>query len=188
MAHVRIDVACNWKLFVENHIDVYHLWYLHDASLAAFDHTRFEHHALARNWASYEPMRDPADATGEADPAGGAIRHLDDRDRHGIQAHMLFPNTLMAASTEFFTTYAIHPVDPGRSWIDLRVRAEPDADVDRVTASIRAFIDEDVAACEQVQAAVPARRFGVGPLARTHERPITTFHTNLLDALGLGPR
>jgi choline monooxygenase len=208
VAHVRTEVGFNWKLFVENHIDVYHLWYLHDASLAAFDHTRFEHHALGSNWASYEPMRRlpaprplPAPLTDLDDPASGpggldarprpdddAIRHLDDRDRHGIQAHMLFPNTLMAASSAFFATYAVHPIDPARSWIDLRVRAEPHADVAAVTASIRAFIDEDVAACEQVQAAVAARRFGVGPLARTHERPITTFHTNLLDALGLGPR
>jgi phenylpropionate dioxygenase-like ring-hydroxylating dioxygenase large terminal subunit len=183
IAHVRIDVACNWKLFVENHIDVYHLWYLHDASLGAFDHTRFEHHAPGRNWASYEPLRAPAEA-----PPDDAIRHLDERDRRGIQAHMLFPNTLMAASSAFFTTYAIHPVSPERSWIDLRVRAEPDADVEAVTASIRAFIDEDVSACEQVQVAVGGPRFGVGPLARTHERPITTFHTHLLAALDRRPR
>jgi phenylpropionate dioxygenase-like ring-hydroxylating dioxygenase large terminal subunit len=186
-------VACNWKLFVENHIDVYHLWYLHDSSLAAFDHTRFEHHAPGRNWASYEPMRRPLPPPIEPDPLLGdairhdTIRHIDDRDRHGLQAHMLFPNTLMAASSAFFTSYAIHPVDPGHSWIDLRVRAEPDADVDAVTGSIRAFIDEDVVACEQVQEAVAARRFGVGPLARTHERPITTLHAHLLAALGLGP-
>jgi Rieske 2Fe-2S family protein len=188
VAHVRIDVACNWKLFVENHIDVYHLWYLHDTSLAAFDHTRFEHHAVGSNWASYEPMRRPLPAPLDplAGPASGdAIRHLDERDRQGIQAHMLFPNTLVAASSAFFATYAVHPAGPDRSWIDLRVRTEPDADVGAVTASIRAFIDEDVTACEQVQAAVSAPRFGVGALARTHERPITTFHAHLLAALGL---
>ena len=31
VARVDLEAACNWKLFVENHIDVYHLWYLHEA-------------------------------------------------------------------------------------------------------------------------------------------------------------
>jgi choline monooxygenase len=38
VAAADITAACNWKLFVENHIDVYHLWYLHAGSLADFDH------------------------------------------------------------------------------------------------------------------------------------------------------
>ena len=183
VARVRIEADLNWKLFVENHIDVYHLWYLHDRSLAAFDHTRFEHEAVGRNWASYEPMRagvEPGDGDGDGLVP---IRHLAERDRRGIQAHMLFPNTLMAASASYFATYAVHPIAPGRSFVDLRVRAEPDVDVERLVASIRAFIDEDVRACEQIQRALPAARFGVGPLARTHERPIETFQTNLLEAL-----
>jgi choline monooxygenase len=178
VAKVRLEARCNWKLFVENHIDVYHLWYLHDQSLADFDHTRFEHHELGSNWASYEPLRASV-APAEQD----VVRHLDERDRSGIQAHMLFPHTLMAASTTFFTTYAIRPLAPDRSWIDLRIRAEADADVDALVAATRAFIDEDVAACEQIQLALRSPRFGVGPLARTHERPITTFQQHLLDAL-----
>lgn len=189
VARVRIEAAMNWKLFVENHIDVYHLWYLHDRSLAAFDHTRFEHRPVGANWASYEPMRPGADAPDDGSDDGSddglvPIRHLDDRDRRGIQAHMLFPNTLMAASSSYFATYAVHPLAPDRSWIDLRVRAEPDVDVERLVASIRAFIDEDVRACERIQRALGSPRFGVGPLAQTHERPIETFQTALLDALG----
>jgi phenylpropionate dioxygenase-like ring-hydroxylating dioxygenase large terminal subunit len=178
VARVRIEAACNWKLFVENHIDVYHLWYLHDQTLADFDHTQFEHHELGSNWASYEPLR-----TSVAPTDRDVVRHLDARDRAGIQAHMLFPHTLIAASTTFFTTYAIRPIAPDRSWIDLRIRAEADADVDALVAATRAFIDEDVAACEQIQVAVSADRFGVGPLARTHERPITTFQSHLLEAI-----
>jgi phenylpropionate dioxygenase-like ring-hydroxylating dioxygenase large terminal subunit len=189
VARVRIEADLNWKLFVENHIDVYHLWYLHDRSLAEFDHTRFQHQAVGRNWASYEPMRDGGGDVGDGGEGGDSgdglvpIRHLAERDRRGIQAHMLFPNTLMAASASYFATYAVHPITPGRSFVDLRVRAEPDVDVDRLVASIRAFIDEDVRACEQIQRALPAARFAVGPLARTHERPIETFQTNLLEAL-----
>ena len=89
VARVDIEGAFNWKLFVENHIDVYHLWYLHADTLADFDHPRFEHWQLGRNWASYEPLRHPergATLTRGTVP----IAHIDERDRVGIGAHMVF--------------------------------------------------------------------------------------------------
>lgn len=188
IAHEQITARCNWKLFVENHIDVYHLWYLHSDTLGDFDHRRFEHRQLGRNWASYEPVRQGT-FTDTALTAGTAtIAHLDDRDRLGLGAHLVFPNLMIATSAEFFATYVAEPIAPDHTVIDLRIRAEPGADPDALLAALRSFILEDVAACEAVQAAVASPAFEVGPLAVDHERPITTFHTNLLDALGEGPR
>lgn len=183
LAHVHIEGRFNWKLFVENHVDVYHLWYLHEQTLGAFDHTVFQHWQLGRNWASYEPLRRPERARTAAAGNTVPIRHIDDRDRLGIGAHMIWPNTLMATSDEFFVSYAVHPIAPDRSYVDLRVRGEADADADALVAQARAFIDEDVAACEGVQAGFASRRFRVGPLARTHEAPITRFHEHLLAVL-----
>ena len=40
---LRIPVASNWKLYIENHVDVLHLWYLHDETLGMYDHTGFLH-------------------------------------------------------------------------------------------------------------------------------------------------
>jgi phenylpropionate dioxygenase-like ring-hydroxylating dioxygenase large terminal subunit len=182
----RADVpaACNWKLLVENHIDVYHLWYLHRDSLSDFDHNRFEHHQLGPNWASYEPLR-VADSQQRHLTAGtAAIRDLDPRDRNGLGAHLAFPNTLMASNGEFFMSYAVVPDAPDRSHIEIRVRAELDADGEALVAAARSFIEEDVHACEQIQASLASPWFEVGPLARTHEAPITTFQQNLLDLLG----
>ena len=64
VATADIPAACNWKLFVENHIDVYHLWYLHALSLADFEHRRFEHRAVGPHWVSYEPRREADGALG----------------------------------------------------------------------------------------------------------------------------
>ncbi len=187
VAAADIPAACNWKLFVENHIDVYHLWYLHAGSLADFDHPRFEHRAVGPHWASYEPLR-PAAAAGAGgsslDAGNPPLAHLDARDRNGLGAHLLFPNTTFAVSAEFVITYAVVPEAPDRSRIELRVRAEPGADAAGLLAAARSFIDEDVAACERIQAALASPWFRVGPLAREHEAPIAAFHRNLLDALG----
>jgi phenylpropionate dioxygenase-like ring-hydroxylating dioxygenase large terminal subunit len=188
VAHVRIDARCNWKLFVENHVDVLHLWYLHSGTLGDFDHPRFEWHQLGRSWASYEPLRE-----GVAEPRLGrsttAIRHIDDRDRTGIGAHAAFPNVLMASAEEFFITYVAVPVAPDRTVVDLRVRAEADvAGIDGGPAALvsaaESFILEDVAGCEGVQAAVRSTAFRVGPLALDHERPIVLFQQHVLDAIG----
>jgi Rieske 2Fe-2S family protein len=183
VATVRLDMACNWKLFVENHVDIYHLWYLHRTTLGAFDHTRFSHWQSGGNWASYEPLRSD-DPSATSLPEGTVpITHLDDRDRRGIGAHLLFPSHMLASSAGFFTTYVAVPVAPDRTTLEIRVRAEPGSDPGAAVRAVRAFIDEDVHACEQVQAGVASPRFAVGPLARDHERPIERFQGAVLAAM-----
>jgi Rieske 2Fe-2S family protein len=183
VAHETLEASCNWKLFVENHIDVYHLWYLHERSLGDFDHTKFEHRNLGTHWVSYEPMRSADFADTALSARASPITHLDQRDQRGIGAHLAFPNLMIATAAEFFTTYRAVPVAPDRTLIDLRIRAERDADADALVKAVRRFIDEDIAACELVQAGMRSPSFSVGPLARSHERPITTFQAEVLAAL-----
>lgn len=187
VARVDFEGNFNWKLFVENHIDIYHLWYLHSETLADFDHPKFQHWQLGRNWASYEPKRSAAQGSGpylHGPEPMNQIAHINDRDRSGIGAHMVFPNLLMASTAEFFVTYAVFPVAPQRSRIELRVRAEPGSCPETLVAAARSFIDEDVRACEQIQRVMGAPSFAVGPLARHHEASITTFHQHVLESLG----
>ena len=64
VAVADIPAACNWKLFVENHIDVYHLWYLHALSLADFEHRRFEHRAVGPTGSATSPAGRPTGPPG----------------------------------------------------------------------------------------------------------------------------
>jgi Rieske 2Fe-2S family protein len=186
VAHDLIDARCNWKLFVENHVDVYHLWYLHERTLGDFDHTKFQHENRDGHWISYEPLR--AGVFDDARLAAGtkAIAHLEERDRVGISALLAFPNLMFATSAEFFATYRAIPVAPDRSVIDLRIRAEPGADAEALLKSLHSFIEEDIAACEAVQRGLRSPQFSVGPLARTHEQPITDFHDRVLAIVQAG--
>jgi len=183
VVRVQFDARCNWKLFVENHVDVYHLWYLHARSLSAYDHHQFEWDAIGPHWVSYEPAK--AGVERRRPHVGSTpIAGLDERDKVGIGAHMLFPNTLFATESEFFMSYVAKPLAPDRSVIDVRIRAEPSADVEMLVAAAKEFMLEDVSACEGIQATVRSSRFRVGPLAQNHERPITLFHESLIAALG----
>jgi phenylpropionate dioxygenase-like ring-hydroxylating dioxygenase large terminal subunit len=178
VAHYQMEARCNWKLFVENHVDVYHLWYLHARTLAAADHDRFEWRQLGPHWVSYEPLKDGI-STHRPHHRVADLDHLEARDRKGVGAHALFPNILMASEGPYFITYACRPVAPDRSVIDLRVRSTPDADVEALLAGAKSFIVEDIAACEGVQRNVRSHRFAIGPMAVDHERPITLFHQHL---------
>lgn len=184
VARVRIEARCNWKLLVENHVDVYHLWYLHAGSLGEFDHARFEHRHVGPHWASYEPRRE-APGTARLSTGTLAIADLDDRDRTGIGAHLIFPNTMMASTGEFFATYVAEPVAPDRTVLDLRVRAEPGADGVVLAEAVRSFVAEDIEACERIQVAVRSSAFGVVALARDHEAPIVALHDELRRLLDL---
>lgn len=179
----RIDAACNWKLLVENHVDVYHLWYLHEASLACFDHTRFEHRSYDNgNWWSYEPLRVNQPPPWE-EPGALSISHLNRTDQMGVGAHLIFPNTMIAATAEYFATYVALPVAPERTVLELRVRAEPGADPKRVLQVLRSFIEEDIRACEGVALGLRSPAFSVGALARAHEAPILAFQAHLRSLL-----
>lgn len=178
VASADVSASCNWKLLVENHIDVYHLWYLHAESLREFDHRKFEHRSVGPHWVSYEPRR-----TDHGEVDAPAIRHLDARDRNGLGAHLLFPSVLFAVAAEFFISYAVVPEGADRSRLELRLRAEPDADADALLAVARSFIDEDITACERIQEGLGSPWFSVGPLAQDHEAPISAFHRRVLAAL-----
>jgi phenylpropionate dioxygenase-like ring-hydroxylating dioxygenase large terminal subunit len=160
---------------VENHIDVYHLWYLHARSLAAYDHRKFSWESLGDNWWSLEPEKAPAGA--------GGLPWVPADMRHHIGAYLLFPNLMLVTTDEYFATYDAEPVAPGRTALTLRVRSTAEADADALVASIRSFMAEDVTACERMQQGAASPWFGVGALASTHEEPIRRFHASLLRAV-----
>jgi Rieske 2Fe-2S family protein len=182
VARIGFDARCNWKLFVENHVDVYHLWYLHARSLGAYDHDRFEWSQVGPHWVSYEPQKEGVE---RKRPHVGSrpIEGLAERDQTGIGAHMIFPNVLFATESEFFMSYVPVPAGPDRCVVDVRIRAEEDADPEMLIAAAKDFMLEDIAACEAVQSMLGSTRFRVGPLAREYELPITLFQRHVLARL-----
>jgi phenylpropionate dioxygenase-like ring-hydroxylating dioxygenase large terminal subunit len=170
VAVVQYEAACNWKLLVENHIDVYHLWYLHAKTLTAYDHRAFTWESLGDNWWSLEPLKVPSGRTPYWVPS-------DMRDTIG--AYLLFPNLMLVTTDQYFASYDAVPLAPDRTRLTLRVRAPADADADALVASIRSFMAEDVAACERMQQGTASPCFGVAALAATHEEPIRRFHAAL---------
>lgn len=177
----RVPLKCNWKLYIENHIDVLHLWYLHDESLGMYDHTRFLHDRVGPHWVSEEKLR-PGQERSQGLPP---IAHLPEAERDILRANLLFPNVPQASTETQTVTYQVVPTGPETSELDIRVRAEPGAEMtpEDEASLLRVLRDEDGFAVEQIQRVVRSPRFVVGPLASSHEAPITAFQRDILGYL-----
>jgi choline monooxygenase len=182
VCRLRVPVAANWKLYIENHIDVLHLWYLHDRSLDAYDHTGFLHGKLGPHWVSEERLRPGGDDPDREWGSLPSISHLPSGERDVLRANLIFPNVPMASTDAMFLTYQVLPTGPTTCELDLRVRGEPGAalDAEGLARLLRVVRDEDGTAVEQIQRVVRSSRFEVGPLAAAHEAPIAAFHQDLL--------
>ena len=177
VARVEYVARCNWKLLIENHVDVYHLWFVHDRSLSMYQHRSFEWEWDEGNWWSMEPLKEPA-------AARASLAWLCARDRESIGAHLLFPNLMMAHTGDYFATYDATPLGPDATRLVLRVRSTAGADGPGLVESVRSFLAEDVAICELLQQGATSSSFGAGPLAATHEAPIRAFHAALASRCG----
>jgi choline monooxygenase len=178
-----VPLACNWKLYIENHIDWLHLWYLHQDSLKQYEHHEATYATTGLHWYSAEQLRD-----GEPlyDPAGvRPIPEVSEAERHVLRANLIFPNVPMAFMGNIVQTYAVVPTGAETCELDIRSYGTPGSVITERTRQDGLLIlrDEDGVACEQMQVAVHSPRFEVGPLAVEHERPIADFHRNLLTFL-----
>lgn len=176
VAQLSFEIESNWKFLVENHVDVYHLWYLHAKTLAAFDHARFEWERCGRGWWSFEPPKAPRHQP-------PLLHWLPEAEAEGLGAHLIFPNTMVVTSSSCVAAYDVRPVSPTRSKVTLRVRSVLGADPEALVEEIKAFLSEDVEVCEGLQLGAASPAFKLGPLASRHEQPLRHFHEELRASL-----
>ena len=187
IARQSFDFDANWKLYLENHIDWLHLWYLHEDTLGGFDH---EHGRMAQHgphWASFEIPKPDTDFSDTERPLT-VLPHMQDADPYhqAIGAHLLFPNVALFSGRDYFMTAELTPLAPNRTRMDMRLLGLPGGNTD---AFFERFYEitkgEDVVMIENIQRNVGGARFEVGPLARTYEQPIAEFHRHYASFVSL---
>ncbi|MBL6808356.1 MAG: aromatic ring-hydroxylating dioxygenase subunit alpha [Pseudomonadales bacterium] len=184
----RFTFAANWKLYVENHIDWLHLWYLHEDTLGAFDHPRGEITLAGPHWMSFETLRGDAAATGFGGVDEGlavlpSLARADPKVR-GIGAHYVFPNLLLFSGERFFMSGVLQPLGPQETAFELQLYGVAGGDPEATLAAFYAITkDEDIPMIESLQGAMAHDRFVPGPLAQPWEDALGHFHQHLLAVL-----
>ena len=199
------DVKANWKIVVENFIDVYHLAHLHSGTLTMYDHANAEYGFVGPHYAFREPLAPEyaADIDNNA-PAPLIVP----KEKLGVSVPMLFPGIGLGEGETSWATFIITPLEPELSRVENRVRV---ANVsswkfmrqewrsasfwsNRITGKYERqgnppnddpmtsgdFTAEDIYACEQQQKSLKSPYFEVGP-ASAGERPVTDHQQVILD-------
>ena len=196
-ARTEYEIKANWKIVVENYIDVYHLAHLHSGTLAMYDHAKAEFGFVGPHYAFWEPLSGDYGADLEKNAAAPLIIPV---EKAGVWVPMLFPGIGLAESESDWTTFIVKPIAPDLTRIENRVRVANVSDWEFQKQERRSaafwqkkttpkyasegaqqnddpmtsgdFTAEDVYACEQQQKSLTSPYFEHGPSSIHGESPV----------------
>ena len=168
--HQDYEVRCNWKVYVDNFVEGYHLPYVHQALTRALDYR--DYRAEVADWYSlqHSPVADAAAAYG----AGQAWYYF------------IYPGTMLNIMPGRLQANRVLPIAPDRCRVEFHYYYLPDPGARARLAADLEFTDrvqrEDGAICESVQRAIASGHYEPGRLSPRHEAGVWHFHRLLRTA------
>ncbi len=180
------ELACNWKVYVDNYLDGgYHVPHMHPSLAAQIDMASYRTECFAQSSIQSAGPRSGTDAALGYDPA--------ERIGGGAVYGWLFPNVMLNRYGPCLDSNHVVPLGPERCRVDYAFFFAPEVDgaEDFVAASIaQAAVTqrEDIEICESVQVGLGSRHYERGRYAPRVEQGEHHFHRLLAAALGKGLR
>jgi choline monooxygenase len=178
------DIACNWKVFVDNYLDGgYHVPHLHKGLSSVLDYKQYTIENEDRYCLQGSPM-----VASDEDAATGATRK-GDRAWYFWQ----YPNFMINCYAGYMDTNLVIPldVDHCRVIFDFYFDDIGESRREYNTQSIAVgdrVQDEDLGICEDVQRGLKSRAYGAGRLSVRREAGEQLFHRLLASDLKGGQR
>lgn len=171
--HTRVEyrVACDWKVYVDNYLEGYHLPLVHPELCDVLDAAAYRTETFAYYSLQHSPLRE-----GEANVYGSS--------EDAAFYYWLFPNTMLNILPGRLQTNTVLPDGPGRCRVlfDYHYDA-PEAG--RVADDL-AFSDrvqaEDIAICEHVQRGLASRGYDRGRFSPAQEVGVHHFQELLKES------
>jgi Rieske 2Fe-2S family protein len=187
---IRHPMKANWKLFIENHIESYHLWYAHKNSILGLDHKNQVNYYYNGHWSFFQPTLVPGKMA-EFEKYVPSKIIVPDEKWFGSGDHLLYPNLGVVTGAKFVATLKAIPLTPTTSEVEIRVfgkslNNEPDLGEyfeDAGSSEDFNVNEEDIDLCERVQEGMLSEYGGVGALAREYEQSIKHFHDKYLSEM-----
>ncbi len=170
--HVAYEIACNWKVYVDNYLEGYHVPHIHPALNRLLDYRSYRTELARWHSLQWSPLESEPGLYGD----GEALYYW------------LWPNTMLNILPGRLQTNRVVPLaaDRCRVEFDTYYRSAPAAgDSDRRDADI-AFSDkvqvEDIGICEDVQRGLASGSYVAGRLNPLRESGVHHFHELLREA------
>jgi choline monooxygenase len=168
------DMKCNWKTYVDNYLEGYHLPSVHPGLNRELDYNAYIVEPYARHVRQFSPIRGPQ--PGDATPR----RYQETREDLTTDYFWIFPNWMLNCYPDNVSLNIILPIDAERTvaifeWYlpDKELRSKAAREAVEFSHQIQL---EDVAICERVQKNLRSRSYERGRYSVKQERGVHAFH------------
>ncbi len=158
------DVQANWKIYVENYLEGYHVPAVHPGLNREIDFRAYTTELGDRWTCQHAPM-----AAGS-----GADRVY--RDGAHARYYWLHPNLMLNFYDGLLQTNIVEPVDVRHTRVHFDWYAPPGMDIARQMAFSDQVQDEDAEICASLQRNYQSPAFEPGPYSRQFEQGVHHFH------------
>jgi choline monooxygenase len=159
-------VACNWKVYVDNYLEGYHVPHIHPGLNSVLDYRSYV--TETAQWYSYQFS--PLESADELYGSGEALYYF------------LYPNTMLNILPGRLQTNRVLPLSVDRCRVEFDFYYVPDASPEararreRDVAFSDEVQDEDVTICEDVQRGLASGSYESGRLNPLRENAVHHFH------------
>ena len=177
-------MKCNWKTYVDNYLEGYHLPSVHPALNRELDFNAYTVEPYARHVRQFSPIRgaQPGDTTSR--------RYPEAREDLTTDYFWIFPNWMLNCYPDNVSVNIVLPLEPERSLAIFEwYLQEKDHGAPAAKASVE-FSEqiqlEDVSICEAVQKNLRSRSYAHGRFSVTQEKGVHAFHRMYSEVMGEG--
>jgi phenylpropionate dioxygenase-like ring-hydroxylating dioxygenase large terminal subunit len=186
---IHYEANANWKLYIENSSESYHVSMVHPSLdlFKALD--RFELEAEQNYYTEYFPFLEDSNENLYGFAPGLSIEGLNEWEMNGTSVTILYPNLILVTSPNFVLARMINPQGLSKT----HVRFEwfvPDTDQAKAAANVNAVVQiydqvvqEDLVMLDHVQQRVRSHRYKPGRLSPELEVGVHRFQQTLMEYL-----
>jgi choline monooxygenase len=176
------DMKCNWKTYVDNYLEGYHLPSVHPGLNRELDYNAYTVEPYVRHVRQFSPIRGAQ--VGDATPR----RYQEARADLTTDYFWIFPNWMLNCYPDNVSLNIVLPLEPERSlaifeWYLPEKDIESKAAKDSVNFSDQIQI-EDMGICETVQQNLRSRSYDRGRYSVKQEKGVHAFHRMYAEAMG----
>ncbi|MEP6882891.1 MAG: aromatic ring-hydroxylating dioxygenase subunit alpha [Dokdonella sp.] len=168
------DIDCNWKVYIDNFLEGYHLPHVHPGLCKVLDYRAYDTELFPWQVLQTSPLRDSGEIYGE----GEAFYY------------QIYPNIMLNIMPGRLQTNRVLPLGPGRCRVEFDFFYAQDDKAQSRIARDAEFSDEvqleDVAICEAVQLGLASGTYDAGRLCPKRESGVWHFHNMLRAAYSNG--
>ena len=178
------EMKCNWKTYVDNYLEGYHLPTVHPGLNRELDYNSYKVETHPSYVRQFSPIRGAQ--RGDVSPR----RYQAAKEDSSTDYFWIFPNWMLNCYPDNVSLNVVLPLEPGRSAVIFEWYVPEELFGSETARHAVAFSDEiqaeDAAICETVQKNLASRSYDRGRYSVKQEKGVHAFHRRYAAAMGGG--